>query len=321
MTFRSSLVLAGVTWVALAAACSSPSDDGPNSGPPAPPGGLGQGGSAGSGAIGAGNGGTGQQGIGGSGTGLGAGGTGTALGQGGGTGLGMGGTGAVVGGSGLDIKPNADGFVSGTTNGLGIQGAFYTASDAAGTPPGTSTITPANFVGAVNATTGEICVSGSGAAIAETPTSTPAMPDYLYSQYWGAVVGLNLSQPNDPVTGMPSMVAQPWNPVTPAGTVSGFSFTITGTGIPAGADLRFKTTFPGMVAGTEYCVPFSTLVPAGNVYTVAVTQQTANCWTGTGAPFTPGPLLSLQWQIVTKPIMATPFNFCIGNLKAVIGPG
>jgi hypothetical protein len=230
----------------------------------------------------------------------------------------MGGTGAVGMPGVLDIKPNADGFVSATTNGVGIQGAFYTASDAAGTPPGTSSIMPPNFQASVNAA-GEICVSGSGAQIPPDPADPmPAMPTtFLYSQYWGAVVGLNLSQPNDPVSGMPNPMPQPWNPATPSGTVTGFSFTLTGTGIPAGADLRFKTTFPGT---GEFCLPFSEIVPAGGVYTARIASQRANCWEAGGMPFTPGPLLSVQWQIVTKTMTPTPFNFCIGNLKALIGP-
>jgi hypothetical protein len=309
-------LLAGVTSVALAAACSSPSEDSPKGPPTGFPGGN-LGGSGGAPpVVGAGNGGTGQtQGLGGN-TGLGTGGTGTALGNGGSPALGMGGSAAVGMPGMLDIKPNADGFVLASTNGVGIQGAFYTSSDAAGTPPGTSTIQPATFAAAVNATTGEICVQGSGAQIAAGPPDALGMPTFLYSQYWGAVVGLNLSQPNDPVTGMPNPLPQPWNPVTPSGTVTGFSFTLTGTGIPAGTDLRFKTTFPGT---GEFCLPFSEIVPAGGVYTARIASQRANCWEAGGMPFTPGPLLSVQWQIVTKTTAPTPFNFCIGNLKALIG--
>lgn len=313
MTFRSSL-LAGVACVALAAACSSPDDDEPG----APPLGVPNGFAGAPGAAGTGgapplaNGGTGgaPQGLGQGGTApLAQGGTGGAPGAGG-TG------GAAPTGAGNVIKPDANGFVLATSNGLGIQGAFYASADTGG-----STIAPAAFTGAVDATTGAICVEGSGAIVAPDP-ATPG--GFLYSTTWGAIVGFNLSQPNDPTTGAPSTIAQPFNPVIPGvGTVSGFTFNITGTPPPAGA-LRFKTTFPATPGGTtaseeQYCYVMPAGTP-GTPFTVGLTQQTAECWEPAGAAFTSRELLSVQWQIVTNTAAPVPFDFCIENLTAVITP-
>lgn len=314
MTFRSSL-LAGVACVALAAACSSPDDDEP-SGPPTglPP--IANAGAGGTGGTGGApplaNGGTG-----GNPSNLGQGGTGS-LAQGGTGGApAAGGTGgAPATGAGNLIKADANGFVLATSNGLGIQGAFYASADTGG-----STITPAAFTGAVDATTGAICVEGSGAIVAPDP-ATPG--GFLYSTTWGAIVGFNLSQPNDPATGAPSTIAQAYNPVRPGvGTVSGFTFNLTGTLPPAGA-LRFKTTFPSAPGGTtasteEYCYPIPATTP-GTPVTVGFTQQTAECWEPAGAPFTSRELLSVQWQIVTNTATAVPFDFCIENLTAVVTP-
>jgi len=317
--------LAGFGLVALAAAaCSSPSEDGPGAAPGGiPGGGFGQG-NGGAGQVATGNGGSQAQTNGGTGNLATAnGGTGTALGMGGSAAAGAAGAGAMPGGAGLDIKPNLDGFVSGATNGIGVQGAFYTAKD-----PGTaavpgSAITPASFATVVP-TTGEICVQGTAAKVALAAVQPdPLVPAYDYTNYWGAVVGLNLSQPNDPVSGMPSMTPVAWNTQTTAGKVTGFSFTLTGPMIPAGANLRFKTTFPdatGAASTQQFCVGFDKLMAVGGTYTVPLSTQTLECWNPAGAPFTNPTLLSLQWQVVTNVMNPVPFNFCVSNVKALIGP-
>jgi hypothetical protein len=323
MTFRSSL-LAGVACVALAAACSSPDDDDPGAPPVILPGG---------GQVGGGAGGTGgapplaQGGTGGAPSNLGQGGTG-GLAQGGTGGApAAGGTGgAPAAGTGLDLVPNADGFVFANTNAAGIQGAFFTAAD-----PGGSTIAPAAFTGTV--TNGDVCVSGTAAQIPANPDEDPAVAgdEFEYGTTWGTIVGLNLSQPNDPTTGAPSMVAQPFNrAVAGQGTLGGFVFTLTGTQIPPAASIRFKTTFPSAPGSTtastqEFCLPLTAAQPApnaagGTTYTATINSQTAECWNAGGVAFSSAELLSLQLQIVTSTTAAVPFNFCISDLRAITTP-
>jgi hypothetical protein len=325
MTFRSSL-LAGVACVALAAACSSPDDDEPGAPPLVVPGGGAQ--------VGGGAGGTGGApplatgGTGGAPGGLGQGGTGS-LAQGGTGGAPAGGAGgAPAAGTGLDLIPNADGFVFANTNAVGVQGAFFTAAD-----PGGSTIAPAAFTGTV--ANGDVCVSGTAALIPPNPDEDPAVAgdEFEYGTTWGTIVGLNLSQPNDAATGAPSMIAQPFNrAVAGQGTLNGFTFTLTpGPGAPAtgaippAASIRFKTTFPSApgsaTASTqEFCLPLSAATVAGSTYTVSINSQTAECWNAGGAPFSSAQLLSLQLQIVTSTAAAVPFNFCLSDLKAVVTP-
>ncbi|MET0411545.1 MAG: hypothetical protein ABW217_09620 [Polyangiaceae bacterium] len=322
MTFRSSL-LAGVACVALAAACSSPDDDEPGAPPAIPPAGAGQTGGGAGGTGGApplANGGTG-----GAPSGLGQGGTGP-LAQGGTGGAPAGGAGgAPAAGTGLDLIPNADGFVFANTNAVGVQGAFFTAADTGG-----STIAPAAFTGTV--TNGDVCVSGTAALIPPNPDEDPAVvgDEFEYGTTWGTIVGLNLSQPNDAMTGAPSMIPQPFNrAVAGQGTVNGFSFTLTGTQIPPAASIRFKTTFPSAPGSTtaspqEFCLPLAVAQPApgaaGTTYTATINSQTAECWNPGGVAFSSAQLLSLQLQIVTSTTAAVPFNFCIADLKAITTP-
>lgn len=312
--------MAGVAWAALAVACSSPDEDVPD--PPNQFPAFVNGGGAGGAPPQTETGGNLPQGVAGTAPVAAGGAAGAPVAAGGAAGSAgaTGAAGAAPTGSGLALVPNQDGFMFGTSNALGIQGAFYTAADTGG-----STIAPTAFTGEVDPMTGEVCVSGSGAAVGLDPaTMMPA-----YSTTWGAVVGFNLAQPNDPATGAPSMVAQPFNRAVPnAGTLSGFSFTLTpgpSGSPPPVANLRFKTTFPSAPGSTaastqEFCTPMSSLVPAGNVYTVSINQQTLECWAPGGMPFSANELLSVQWQIVTNETAAVPFDFCISNLQAIVTP-
>jgi hypothetical protein len=211
---------------------------------------------------------------------------------------GAGGAGTIPVGTGLLLKPDTSGWVAGTTNSVGIQGSFYTFSDAAGTPPGTTTIAPATFT-AVPAT-GAICVSGSASAVLDGPDMLPA-----YGQYWGGGVGFNLADPGA------MMPLQPWS----RGNVVGFSFNITGTTIPVGTQFRFKATFyEGGVINEQYCA--SDVISGANTF--MLNEIVAACWELGGAPMPiTAQLGALQWQVATVEMVPTPFNFCIENLTAL----
>lgn len=101
----------------------------------------------------------------------------------------------------MPISPT-DGWVSCDTNTLGIEGAFYTYDDGAG-----STITPANFDGAGT----EICVTGEVGQVVDGDYSV-----------WGAGLGFNFANEAS------------WD--ASAAGISGVSFNI--TEIPAGTATR-----------------------------------------------------------------------------------
>lgn len=297
MTSRYSLLLAATALISVA--CSAPAD-GTNGPPPPPGGGLpppgfanAQAGTTGlpEGTAGSGGAPVSQGGAGGAAPVAVAGSGGAPAGGAGGAG---GGGSVIPTGTGLAITPT-NGWVAGTTNGVGIQGAFYTFSDAAGTPPGDTTMTPASFEAA-----GEtICVSGVASQVQGTP---PA-----YGQYWGGGVGLNLAEPGA------MMPALPWD----RGNVTGFSFNVTGTAIPAA--FRFKATFyEGAAINEDYCVG-----AAAGPNSIRFDQIVNECYVGgLGAPaLAPAAQLSaIQWQVATVVEESTPFDFCIENLTALMGP-
>jgi hypothetical protein len=196
------------------------------------------------------------------------------------------------------LTPDPTGWVAGATNGAGIQGSFYTFSDAAGTPPGVTAIAPTDFSDVADTT---ICASGMAS---EVPDDTG------YSQFWGGGVGFNLADPGN-MTG-----AQPWN----RGNVVGFSFNITGANIPPAAQFRFKATFfEGAAVNSDYCAP----IAAAGPNSFQLSQVVNQCYTGgLGAPpLAPTALLeSLQWQVATVIGQPTPFDFCIENLTAIVAP-
>lgn len=287
MTSRFTLLagVAGAIW----AGCSSPAGEGDIApAPTTPPPGIA------SGQAGAGQqlpqGGTGggggapvvTAGTGGSGGAAGAGGSAMAA-----AGAGGGG-GTIPTGSGNIIMHDDLGWVAGSSNGLGIQGSFYTISDADGTPPGVTQIALGDFTVSPTST----CVSGTASAV---PDNTG------YAQYWGGGLALNLS---DPGGGMP---VGAWAP----GSVTGFSFTVTGATIPPG--LRFNAVD---AAGTTFC---GDLAAGANTVSLTALNQTCYNETPGAALAASAPLESIQWQIVTVLTDATPFDFCIENLTALGG--
>jgi hypothetical protein len=189
---------------------------------------------------------------------------------------------------------DADGWIAGATNGLGVQGSFYTISDSTGTPPGDTTVT----LGALTTPT-STCASGVASQV-QTPTG--GTPDF--TRYWGGGVALNLADPGG------GAALLPWS----RGAVTGFSFNITGPMIPA--SLRFQATTPG--GATIYCV--NDTAPGAN--SIQLGTLVTACYGTTGnTPLAAATTLeALQWQVVTAADASTPFDFCIENLTALTTP-
>lgn len=293
-------LLLGLTGVALAG-CSSPAEGG--GGPPAPPminpdftngnsqgqAGAGVqapvGGSGGTGGLGAGLGGSGSQVTPQGGTG------GSAVATAGSGG--MPGGGEIPIGMGTVITPAADGWVAGGTNQFGIQGSFYTFSDAES--GGDTTMNALDFTG------GRVCTSG----IASQVLTPAGALEPAYGTYWGGGVGLNLADPGN-MTG-----PGPWD----RGSVVGFSFNITGSTVPPADQFRFKATFyEGTVVNEEgYCI--GNVLPGQN--SIQLGSLVNQCYTGGAMAPALSPtaqLVALQWQIATVTAASTPFDFCIENL-------
>ena len=303
MTSRFTLVagVAGLIW----AGCSAPAEEGAIPDPPStiPPGfATGRAGSAGAVVPSTGgSGGGGSTPV----TPVATGGSPTAPVSSGGAPAATGGTGAggapasdgvVPVGTGLALVPQADGWVPGGSNGLGIQGAFFAASDADASPTGTT-------LDLDTATTpGSVCVSGSLATIVAQDFTT----------YWGGTVGLNLRQVL-PAGGGEALDASGWSRTTPAGSVTGFSYTLTPNGGVALPELRFTVDFVGKAQGDTFCDPI-----AGATSTL-LADVGQSCWTQpTTVPLPNVDLLSIQWSLIPSQTADVPFDFCITNLRAIV---
>jgi hypothetical protein len=227
----------------------------------------------------------------------------------GGAGAGAGGAGAMPAagaiprgapGTGFNLTP-VQGWVAGGTNEAGIQGAFSTISDATAATPGATTIMPTNFMAATDA---KICVSGSASQVVNNPTT--AMPDY--ARYWGGGVAFDLG---DPGQMMPKV---PWV----RGRVVGFSFDITGTTIPPLAQFRFGVApYEGSTIKDDGPSVGKIKMGTNTIMFSALHSQCYNATPGAALPDT-AMLASLKWQVATVVTAATPFNFCIENLKAIV---
>jgi len=206
--------------------------------------------------------------------------------------------GAIPTGTGLALTPSA-GFIVGSSNEVGIQGYFYTFNDNA--EGGNTTIQPEDFAASTGST---ICATGVGAQVVNGADGAPA-----YGTYWGGGIGLNLSDAGGGA--MPG----PWA----RGKVVGFSFNVTGTGVPPAGQFRFKATFfEGAAVNTDYCVNATT-----GANTIMLSSVVNECYQGgAGAPAlaATAQLQALQWQVATVTTATTPFNFCIENLRAITSP-
>lgn len=185
-----------------------------------------------------------------------------------------------------------DGMIFGLTNEVGIQGSFFTLSDADEEPAGFTNIVPSNFIDHGTL----ICVSG--------VTSQVFFDNY--AQFWGAAVGLTLADPgqNQPV--------RAWN----RGRVTGFYFNITGLAIPPPEQFRFSVRLEAGPELTNYCAP---IVEGAN--SIRFDELRDQCFSPGGAALpADAELRTLQWTVSTIPTATTSFDFCIRDLIALVDP-
>lgn len=194
-------------------------------------------------------------------------------------------------GSGFELVPVA-GWVAGTTNEAGIQGSFYSFSDATGTPPGATTIALDDFAASGDA----ICASGVAGQVI----------GMAFDQYWGGGIALNLGDPGQ------MQAVQPWN----RGSVSGFRYTLTGPMIPPAGALRFTVN---VTPTDSYCQNLTATAGTAITTTLSSPQLIKACWEPGGAQLpTTATIQSIQWQVVTNATASVPFDFCIEDLAAVV---
>jgi hypothetical protein len=191
------------------------------------------------------------------------------------------------------------GWVDGTSNAYGIQGALYTFDDGAGSAITPDCSTGAACFGGTTTPTTKFCVSGSDATVGLNSAGT----DYDYTTYWGAAVGFDL---NGSTTA--GATHQPY--VASAHNVVGFSMTLTNN---TSAAVRFSYIVYNGSSNTAYCV--SQLTPGTN--TVYFNNATSNCYTTGGTVLSKTAAdgtVALQWQVPSSQFGAVPFNYCIDNL-------
>lgn len=188
-------------------------------------------------------------------------------------------------GTGTDLVATA-GWVDGNTNGLEIQGAFFTYQD------GSGRTLIAND--AAESQTG-YCVSGTSAEVLGGD----------FSGTWGAVAALNLNQEVGVDTAGSYDAA--------AHGVVGFGFDIVGD---TGGALRFVVKQYSVHDG--FCINNVPECALGCSVQYRIDELTQNCWEAGGAAPVASSLSALEWQIVPKEDAETPFDYCIENLHAIV---
>jgi hypothetical protein len=209
--------------------------------------------------------------------------------------------GSTAGGSGGGTLPEGvpltatDGWVDAMGNALGIQGAMFSYADT------TSAMGMTEDFKGPNA-----CIKGTAAKVDLKCTPMAPATD-CYGQFWGAAIGLNLNQPNDPAT-MMGGTPMPFD----ASAIKGFAFEITGAAVPT--SLRFKVEN----AGGEFCSPPAKPVKLG-ANTFHFSDLMTQCWKtgGMSAEGAKSAIIKIAWQVVTNDKSAVPFDYCVANLRAL----
>jgi hypothetical protein len=220
----------------------------------------------------------------------------------------------------VEITPDDTGWVEGSTNELGIQGAWYPYGDQYGVakclnvglhqPDECSHITlpaPPPAMGFPNQG-GKLCTSGATAVIlaCKAGVTTSGCPDHDYSNMWGAGVGFDFNAAKSTDAG--SGAKNPWNPDTHG--VVGISFEL--DGVP-GPGLRVE--FPMRLTDDE---ARSVNLPAGS--TTDDHPDGAPYW-GADSNFDNSPaakgINTVRWDGVRKPGTAATYVFDHARLLGV----
>jgi hypothetical protein len=217
----------------------------------------------------------------------GAAGSGTGGVAGSGTG-GVAGSGGLVCGSGqglaLVTEPGADataGWIDGSTDCVGIQGAVYLDMDAAGSDI------------YFTSRSGHICVAGHSTQVLDAD----------YQTYWGANVIIQLNNPGNES-------AEPYNANTYG--VDGFSFNLTTNGGTLPGIIRPTLNVDG--SAVSYCKQ----ICASGPQSVLLSNAHASCWNGTtGATPSATTLTQLTFSLPSNPDGDLNFDFCIDDLAAI----
>lgn len=190
--------------------------------------------------------------------------------------------------------PFSYGWAAGTLNAVGVQGSFYTLSDATG--GGDSSIEPESFG------SGQLCARGS---IGQVLPDTDGVPDY--ETYWGAGISFNLNQYEGSTDALVYDAT--------SHDVVGFSFVIAGSNpLPPEGELRFLALVEGSTH--DYC----RRVLGAGTNTFLFTDLFEDCWLSDPTLPRPDPtrLTGLMWQYIGFSDESYDFDICITSLSAIV---
>jgi hypothetical protein len=176
---------------------------------------------------------------------------------------------------------------NGFATGDGVEGYWYTTGDFV--DGGTSTISPACPDPCFAASGRSICVFGEGAEVQNGD----------YSLYWGAIVGWNLNQAEDPDT---------------TGTVNLTRYTMVTVGLSCNMDSPLRLLLD-LDNGTHYCTP----IMCGTSVLDLPGSFLNECWEGGEQTPLDRQLLravrGIQIQVTTTVSEPTPFDFCVTEVS------
>jgi hypothetical protein len=229
-----------------------------------------------------------------------------------------------TGGRSVPIVPDATGWVSGSSNPLGIQGAWYAFADGydyTGARDGTcqtaghddaecSMLTAPIPAMPFTNQGGVMCTAGTAKLILPIVGSTDGSPDY--ANMWGVGIGLDFA---DSTAGAPKGVFD-----ARAHQVIGVSFDL--SDVPTGLRVAFPT--PASDAGTlgpDYWGATSIFPPSPAVKgTNTVLFDQVHSPEASPRPLDSTVLEGIQFLVASNTSSDTPLAYCVSNLKLLLAP-
>jgi hypothetical protein len=194
----------------------------------------------------------------------------------------------------------ADGWLAGTSNALSAQGAIFPYAD-----PVAALSLISDFTGA------NACIRGTAPKVDLSCTPDPGAD--CYGKYFGSGIGLYLNQPLDSTTDPPTVLS----PVSyDASLLKGFSFELTGNTVPGIRALRFGV----FTADAEFCeINYNFKI---GVNTVLFSEMHAACYgpitSAQTAETVQSSLIRIGWHVMTNPVSAFDYDFCISSIRALL---
>lgn len=211
---------------------------------------------------------------------------------------------------GTQVTWTSTGFLGG--NAFDITGSWYSYDDCVDAAGMTCTVRDGSLTGSDTKTGWAVMGEGETSKVCAKGVATEVANADSYGKQWGFGLAFDLSNPGG------GAAKGPYN--STAHVIKGFSFTITGTAPP-----KIRINLP--MAEVDTATFFREVsVPSTAAQNQVLFNDSLNFKQGPWVamqtpqlvkPFNPAQIYAIQFQVFTKLVDKTPFDFCVSNFRVI----